>query len=134
MPTQMKHETLVHRREQLKGIDLQRFFAFKKTRYALFRVQNFLEGGSAPEGEHMEIANKLEAEVKPYGGLVEFAKRWDIDPLTDAIVLRDRSIWAAHEQFMQHAATQLNIGSPHQDTVQDQELRRIREDGRQSRL
>lgn len=110
MTTLMTHETLERRREELKVRDVVAFVAFKARRYAMFRIQTFLEGGSAPEAEHMAMGKDIEKEVVSLGGLVEFAKRWDIDALTGNIVARDRSVWDVQEAYMQRVAIPLTIG------------------------
>lgn len=98
------HETLEARRDVLRNNDVEAHLALKVRRYALFRVQNFLGGGSIADPEHIEVAQALEKEVAEFGGIAEFACKWDIDPLTNRVVGRDRSVWQAHEEFMQRVA------------------------------
>ena len=109
MPTRMTHEKLEERREKVRNKDKGKFLTHSQRRYALFRVQNYLLGGASPEPEHLKISKKLEKEVEPLGGILAFAKRWDVDATTGDVVLRDRSVWVAHEQFMDKAAHKLNI-------------------------
>ena len=103
----MTHEAIELRRENLRNSDTKKHLELKNRRYAMFRMQNFLEGGSAPEAEHVEAYKKIEEDVKPLGGALKFAKKWDFDPATGEIVIRDRSIWKAHEEFMEKAAPTL---------------------------
>lgn len=110
MTTLMTHETLESRREELKVRDVEAFTAFRARRYAMFRIQTFLEGGSAPEAEHMALGKEVEDDVASLGGLVEFAKRWDLDALTGRVVARDRSVWEVQEALMQRVAVPLTIG------------------------
>ena len=105
----MTHEKIEERREQLKTDDRDKFFELKTVRYALFRMQTFLDGGCMPEAEHVAIAKKLEDDVKGLGGMEAFAKRWDIDPLTSRVVQRDRSVWVAHEQKMDQVANKIEL-------------------------
>jgi hypothetical protein len=106
----MTHETLERRREELKLRDVDAFVEFKARRYAMFRIQTFLEGGSAPEAEHMAMGKEVEQQVVSLGGLAGFAKEWDLDALTGKVVARDRSVWDVHEAFMQRVAVPLTLG------------------------
>lgn len=110
------HEKLNERREQLRLADVEAHLALKARRYALFRVQNFLAGGCHCDPDHMAIAQELESEVASLGGIAYFARRWDIDPLTGHVVARDRSVWQAHEEFMQRVAPE--IGSKEAGAMQ----------------
>lgn len=101
------HEKIEERRETLRNTDVDAHLALKARRYALFRVQNFLGGGCIPDPEHIEIAQELEAQTAELGGVLEFAKKWDLDPLTGRVIARDRSVWKAHEQFMQRIAPEI---------------------------
>ena len=123
--TVLSHAKFVERREKLQVQNREKFLEFKMIRYSLFRVQTFLEGGSAPEGDHMAVGKEYEDKVAGYGGLVGFAKTWDIDPMTFNIVRRDMSVWAAHDKFMDKVAQDLPIIDQfHQDTDADQERMR----------
>jgi len=103
----MKHETLEQRRDELKARNVDDFLAYKAKRYALFRVQTFLNGGSLAEPEHLQVAKDLESEIGSLGGAKQFAIVWDIDPITGSIVERDKSVWQAHDEVMARAAIQL---------------------------
>lgn len=109
MASLMKHDTIEERRDQLKATDLDKYNELRAIRYALFRVRTFLEGGSAPEASHMDIAKIFEDQVVSLGGLVMFAERWDIDPLSRVVVERDLSVWDVHEQKMQRIAVPLPL-------------------------
>ena len=93
-----KHATLEERRVKLKGENVPKFLKFKARRYAMFRVQNYIEGGARPDPEHVRMAEEVAEAVESLGGVREFAKAWDFDPLTDDIVRRDCSVWDAHER------------------------------------
>lgn len=108
MTTLMTHEKLEARRNILRSERPADHLALKNKRYAFFRVQNFLEGGSAPEAEHITAVKAVEDEIVSLGGVNGFAKRWDFDPLTGKVVGRDKSIWDAHEEFMKNAAPEIN--------------------------
>lgn len=101
------HESIEKRRQLLRDTDLDAHLALKVRRYALFRVQNFLGGGAMADPEHVAIAQEVEADVAELGGIQEFAKKWDIDPLTGRVVARDRSVWQAHEEFMRRVAPEI---------------------------
>jgi len=101
------HTKLEERRGLLKAENLEKFFAFKARRYAMFRMQTFLDGGASPEAEHFEIAKELEADSESLGGAKSFAIEWDLDPLTGKVIRRDKSVWKVHEEFMARAAVQL---------------------------
>ena len=113
MASLMKHTTIEERRLQLQGSDLEKYNELRGIRYALFRVKNFLDGGSAPEADHMMIAKEYEEMVVGLGGLAGFADRWDLDPISRVVVERDLSVWDVHEQNMQRVAVPL----PLRDTV-----------------
>jgi len=100
----MTHETIEARRAKLRNESTEKHLALKARRYAFFRMQNFLEGGTVPEAEHAATVKEVEAEIAPLGGVLEFAKKWDFDPLTGKIISRDRSVWKAHDEFMERAA------------------------------
>jgi hypothetical protein len=105
MATQIvTHETIEKRRQLLRETDTEAHLALKERRYALFRVQNFLGGGAMADPDHIAVAQELEAETAELGGVAEFAKKWDIDPLTGRVIARDRSVWQAHQEFMRRAA------------------------------
>lgn len=93
-----KHATLEERRVKLKAESVSKFLKLKARRYAMFRVQNFFEGGARPDPEHVRLADEVAAAVESLGGVREFAKAWDFDPLTGDIVRRDCSVWDAHEK------------------------------------
>lgn len=105
----MTHETILERKERLKERSLGEYLALKARRYAFFRMQNFLGGGSAPDVDHIETIKEIEEQVKPLGGFAKFADSWDIDPLTGKIIKRDRSVWVAHEEYMRKAAIPLQM-------------------------
>lgn len=105
----MKHGTLLTNRDKLKAQNMEGFVLLKAKRYALFRVQNYLNGGAMAEQEHFAIVKELEDEVKPLGGVKQFAITWDIDPLSDRIIKRDMSVWDAHEKEMEKSAVQLSV-------------------------
>lgn len=50
------HEKLEELKLQLRTEDRDKFFKLKDIRYALFRMQTFLEGGCMPDKDHAEIA------------------------------------------------------------------------------
>lgn len=100
----MTHVKIDERRDKLKEKGLDAFLEFKAKRYALFRVQNFLNGGVMAEKEHLAVAKDLEKEIEPLGGVKQFAITWDLDPLTDKVIKRDMSVWDAHDEFMKRAA------------------------------
>lgn len=111
-PKKKTHEDLEESREKLRVSDKDMFLSHKERRYALFRVQNYLNGGSMPEPEHLKYAKDLEEEIEPLGGVLQFAIVWDVDAADGSVVLRDRSVWKAHEQYMEKAARKLApIGS-----------------------
>lgn len=112
----MTHETIEARREKLRHESIDKHLALKARRYAFFRMQNFLEGGTVPEAEHAALIKEVEDEIAPLGGVLEFAKSWDFDPLTGKIVRRDRSVWKAHDEFMERAAPEL--GSKEAQTME----------------
>ena len=104
----VKHKTLEKLRDELKVKDFEKFLKYKAKRYGLFRVQNFLNGGTVPDPEHMEIAKSYECDVKSLGGVKAFAIEWDIHPKTGKVIRRDKSVWQAHEEFMLRAAVNLS--------------------------
>lgn len=106
-PMYVTHKSLEARREKLKEKSLDEFFEFKKKRYALFRMQTFLDGGASPDPEHLEFAKELEKETEELGGVKQFAIIWDLDPLTSKVIIRDKSIWQVHEEYMDKAVTLL---------------------------
>lgn len=103
----IKHEKLEKLRDELKAKDFEKFLEYKAVRYALFRVQTFLNGGCAPKAEHMEIAERYEKDIITLGGIKSFAIDWDINPKSGKVIRRDKSVWQAHEEFMRRAAVQL---------------------------
>lgn len=105
----LKHTTLEKQRDELKAKDFEKFLRYKAVRYALFRVQNNINGGALPEAEHIEIAKKYEDKVSELGGVVSFAIEWDISPKSGKVVRRDKSVWQAHEDFMKKAAVNLSM-------------------------
>ena len=104
----VKHKTLEKLRDELKAKDFKKFLKYKAKRYGLFRVQNFLNGGAAPDPEHMEIAKNYESDIESLGGVKAFAIEWDIHPKTSKVIRRDKSVWQAHEEFMLKAAVNLS--------------------------
>ena len=99
-----KHATLEERRIKLKAESVPKFLKLKARRYAMFRVQNFLEGGAPPDPEHVRLASEVADAVESLGGVQEFAKLWDFDPLTGDVVCRDCSVWDAHEKAVQRGS------------------------------
>lgn len=109
MASLMKHQKIEERRNELMSRDLDKYHHLRGLRYALFRVKNFLDGGAAPEAEHMQIAKGYEETVVSLGGLKGFADRWDLDPISLVVVERDMSVWEVHEQNMQRIAVPLPL-------------------------
>lgn len=109
MTTLMKHDTLILRRDELKARSVQDYLAFKAKRYALFRVQTMLNGGANAEPDHLQIASDLESSITDLGGVKQFAIVWDLDPLTEAVIERDKSVWQAHDEVMSRASVQLPV-------------------------
>ena len=56
----------------------------------------------------MEIAEHFEKDIEAFGGVKAFAIEWDIHPKTGKVIRRDKSVWQAHEEFMQKAAVNLS--------------------------
>lgn len=106
----VKHDTLEKLRNELKTKDFSKFMTYKEKRYAMFRVQNFLNGGAAPEPEHFEVCSALEDASEELGGAKSFAIEWDIHPKTGKVIRRDKSVWQAHEEYMERAAVPLEMG------------------------
>ena len=105
----IKHDTLERLRDEVKAKDFKKFLVYKAKRYAFFRVQNFLNGGCPPMAEHMEIVEAYEKDIACFGGVKGFAILWDLHPKTSKVIRRDKSVWQAHEEFMQRAAVPLGL-------------------------
>lgn len=112
----MTHEKFEERRQLLirncrRKDDMQPFLEFRAKRYALFRVQNMLSGGSMAEPEHMELVKHYQEsdKVSELGGIEQFCKTWDIDPLSNEICARD-DIWKKHDEKVIENAEELPIG------------------------
>ena len=80
--------------------DLEPFKRLKAIRYALFRMKNEEDGGCKAGRELAKIA-KPYAKRDGFTGFSDFAKKWDVDPLDpDTIIMRDKSVWQAHNEYM----------------------------------
>ncbi len=96
MPILRYTKVEIEERRRLLAPDARR--EFRTTRYWMFRLQNEAAGGCTADGVPKELVDRYEA-TPGFAGWPEFAKSWDIDPLSPTtIILREKSVWDEHDE------------------------------------